>query len=236
MQHNPLSQNALKQQVGKAGAAYILEKVPEGSVLGIGTGSTVNYLIDALAEHPKFAGRYRGAVSTSAATTARLQACGMKVIDLNEVDTLPLYMDGADEIDGQGRMIKGGGGALTQEKVVAMVAQTFICLADASKRVEKLGAFALPIEVLPIAQRAITERLKGLGGMPTLRRTQKGEAYTTCHTNLILDVAELDIPDPIALENEINSWPGVVTVGLFARRGANSCLLAGEHGVELIHF
>ncbi len=236
MKSNQNAQNLLKQQVGQAGAEYMLEKVPAGAVLGIGTGSTVNYLIEALAKYPQHIQRYRGAVSTSDATTARLQACGIPIIDINEVEDLPLYMDGADEINAQGQMIKGGGGALTQEKIVAMVADVFICLADASKRVQQLGRFPLPIEVIPIAQRAITQKLKALGGMPTVRHTPQGAIYTTCHTNWIIDVAGLDIHDPIALETEINNWPGVVTVGLFARRAADSCLLAGEQGVQWVHF
>ncbi|WP_179404238.1 ribose-5-phosphate isomerase RpiA [Burkholderia guangdongensis] len=228
-----MTQDELKRLVGQAAADYVIQHVPEGSVIGVGTGSTANCFIDALATVKS---RYRGAVSSSVATTERLKAHGIAVFDLNEIESLQVYVDGADEIDASGAMIKGGGGALTREKIVASVADTFVCIADGSKRVPVLGAFPLPVEVVPMARTAIGRRIAALGGVPVLRVTKDGAPYITDNGNEILDVKGLRITEPRALEAQINGWPGVVTVGLFASRGANLCLLGTEHGVETIAY
>src|SRR6201996_8251718 len=228
-----MSQDELKQLVGQAAADYVNANVPQGSVIGVGTGSTANCFIDALAATRH---RYRGAVSSSLATTARLQSHGFKVLDLNEIDSLPVYVDGADEIDHSGAMIKGGGGALTREKIVASVSDVFVCIADASKRVQVLGQFPLPVEVVPMARTAIGRRIAALGGVPVVRVTKDGTPFITDNGNEIIDVKGLRIDDPRALEAQINSWPGVVTVGLFAARGADLCLLGTANGVETIEY
>ncbi|AOK29895.1 MULTISPECIES: ribose-5-phosphate isomerase RpiA [Burkholderia] len=228
-----MTQDELKRLVGEAAARYVIDNVPQGAVLGVGTGSTANCFIDALAA---FKDRYRGAVSSSVATTQRLKSHGIRVFDLNEVDALQVYVDGADEIDASGAMIKGGGGALTREKIVASVAETFVCIADASKRVPVLGRFPLPVEVVPMARTAVGRRLAALGGVPVLRVKPDGTPYVTDNGNEILDVKGLSIDDPRGLESTINAWPGVVTVGLFAARGADLCLLGTEHGVETIAY
>jgi ribose 5-phosphate isomerase A len=165
-----------------------------------------------------------------------LQQHGIKVFDLNDIESLPVYVDGADEIDPSGSMIKGGGGALTREKIVASVSDVFVCIADASKRVPTLGNFPLPVEIVPMARTAIGRRLMALGGVPVLRVTKDGAPYITDNGNEIIDVKGLKIGDPRMLEAEINGWPGVVTVGLFASRGADLCLLGGEQGVEAIDY
>lgn len=228
-----MTQDELKQLVGQAAADYVNANVPEGAVIGVGTGSTANCFIDALVATKQ---RYRGAVSSSLATTARLQSHGFKVLDLSEIDSLPVYVDGADEIDRSGAMIKGGGGALTREKIVASVSDVFVCIADATKRVDVLGQFALPIEVVPMARTAIGRRVTGLGGIPMVRVTKDGAPFITDNGNEIIDVKGLKISDPRGLEAQINAWPGVVTVGLFADRGANLCLLGTDTGVETIHY
>ena len=228
-----MTQDELKQLVGRAAADYVNANVPEGAIIGVGTGSTANCFIDALATSRP---RYRGAVSSSVATTARLQSHGFKVFDLNEIDSLPVYVDGADEIDASGAMIKGGGGALTREKIVASVADVFVCIADASKRVAVLGQFPLPVEVVPMARTAIGRRVTALGGVPVVRVTQDGTPFITDNGNEIIDVKTLKIADPLALEAQLNAWPGVVTVGLFAARGANVCLLGTPGGVERIDY
>ncbi|WP_042299115.1 ribose-5-phosphate isomerase RpiA [Paraburkholderia kururiensis] len=228
-----MTQDELKQLVGQAAADYVNANVPEGTVIGVGTGSTANCFIDALAATKH---RYRGAVSSSVATTARLQQHGIKVFDLNEIESLPVYVDGADEIDHGGAMIKGGGGALTREKIVASVADVFVCIADASKRVDVLGQFPLPIEVMPMARTAIGRRVAAIGGVPVLRVAKDGTPFITDNGKEILDVKGLAISDPCGLEAVINAWPGVVTVGLFAQRGADLCLLGTETGVETITY
>ena len=228
-----MTQDELKRLVGQAAADYVNTHVAEGAIIGIGTGSTANCFIDAIAGQKA---RYRGAVSSSVATTARLMQHGIKVFDLNEIESLPVYVDGADEIDPKGAMIKGGGGALTREKIVASVADIFVCIADASKRVPVLGGFPLPVEVVPMARTAIGRRLAALGGVPVLRVTQDGAPYITDNGNEILDVKNLAIDNPCAFEATVNGWPGVVTVGLFASRGADLCLLGTERGVETIDF
>jgi ribose 5-phosphate isomerase A len=228
-----MTQDELKRLVGQAAADYVNAHAQQGAVIGVGTGSTANCFIDAIAPNKN---RYRGAVSSSVATTARLQQHGIRVFDLNEVESVPIYVDGADEIDTTGAMIKGGGGALTREKIVASVSEVFVCIADASKRVDVLGRFPLPIEVVPMARTAIGRRVMGLGGVPVLRVRQDGTPYVTDNGNEIIDVKGLQIADPRGLEATINGWPGVVTVGLFANRGADLCLLGSDQGIETISY
>ena len=218
----------LKALVGRAALLY----VAPGSIVGVGTGSTVNCFIDALAD---LRGTIAGAVSSSEASSARLRSHGIEVIDANRVESIPVYIDGADEIDPRGHMIKGGGGALTREKIVADLAQRFICIADASKLVDTLGRFPLPVEVIPMASAQVARRLRALGGEPALRGGPAGPCLTDngCH---ILDVRGLVIADPLALESQINQWPGVVTVGLFARQRAALCLLGTAQGVRTLTF
>lgn len=224
-----MTQDELKAQVAQAAAEYVKEHVPAGAVLGVGTGSTANLFIDAVAA---FKERFSGAVSSSEASTRRLQQHGFQVLDLNEVDEIPVYVDGADEIDASGAMIKGGGGALTREKIVASVAGRFVCIADGSKQVEVMGAFPLPVEVIPMARAAVARKLAALGGQPRLRMTKEGGIYKTDNGNVILDVTGLRITSPKALEQQINQYPGVVTVGLFALRGADVLLLGTQDGVR----
>jgi len=215
-----MSQNRLKIEVAKAA----LKHVEDGMVLGIGTGSTVNAFIDQLAASGK---RLEAAVSSSDATTERLKAMGVKVVELNHSGDLELYIDGADEVDEHKRLIKGGGGALTREKIIAGASRKFICIVDESKCVPILGEFPLPVEVIPMARAFVARKLTGMGGRPELR-----EGFTTDNGNLILDVRKLDLVDPISVETAINQIPGVVTCGLFAQRGADIVLVASESGVE----
>ena len=219
-----MTQDELKVMVGQAATAY----VQAGSVIGVGTGSTVNCFIDALAAMPQ---RIRAAVSSSQASTERLRAQGIEVVDANSVESLAVYIDGADEIDHQGHMIKGGGAALTREKIVADLAQRFICIADESKLVDTLGAFALPVEVIAMAAAQVSRRLRALGGVPTLRA-----GVVTDNGCPIIDVRGLRITDPLAMEAEINQWPGVVCVGIFARHKASLCLLGTAQGVRTLTF
>lgn len=220
----PMSQDELKALAGKAALDYVVE----GSIVGVGTGSTVNKFIDALAEMKN---RIRGAVSSSEASTLRLQSHGIEVLDLNDVDDLPVYVDGADEINYYGYMIKGGGGALTREKIIAAQARQFICVADESKLVETLGYFPLPIEVIPMARAQIERRLLAMDALP---RWRKG--FVTDNGNHIIDVRGLKITNPQEMECMINQWAGVVTVGIFALQRANVCLLGRAHGVEVMRF
>jgi len=217
-----LNQDELKQAVARAAA----ERVEAGALVGVGTGSTVNFFIDELG---KIKSRIEGAVSSSEASTRRLQDHGIRVLDLNEVDDLPVYVDGADEITRRLHMIKGGGGALTREKIVAAVARRFVCIADESKLVAVLGKFPLPVEVVPMARSHVARRLVALGGQPVLR-----EGFTTDNGNVILDVRGLAITDPAELEGEINQITGVVTNGIFARRPADVLLLGSAAGVETL--
>ncbi len=219
-----MNQDQLKEAVGRAA----VEHVPRGCIVGVGTGSTVDRFIDALAAD---AGRVAAAVSSSERSTERLRAAGIRVLSANEVERLPVYIDGADEIDPRGCMIKGGGAALTREKIVADLAERFVCIADASKQVDRLGRFPLPVEVIPMASAQVARRLAALGGQPTLR-----EGVVTDNGGHILDVRGLHIDDPLALEGEINQWPGVVTVGIFARHRAQLCLLGTSEGVKTLHF
>ena len=224
----PLSQDELKAMVGRAALDYV---VP-GQVVGVGTGSTVNKFIDALAT---IKDRIPGAVSSSVASTERLQALGIKVFDANEVESLAVYIDGADEIDGQGHMVKGGGAALTREKIVAALAQQFVCIVDASKQVEALGRFPLPVEVIPMAAQRIARAFAARGGTATLR-LKDGQPLVTDNGQHILDVRGLSITDPLAFESEVNQWPGVVTVGVFAHQKAQVCLLAEPGGVRTLRY
>ncbi len=212
-----------QDELKKAAALAALDYVADNCVVGVGTGSTVNHFIDALATRRD---RLRGAVSSSDVSSRRLAGHGIRIIELAEVDSIPVYVDGADEIDGSFAMIKGGGGALTREKIVAAVAQRFVCICDASKRVETLGRFALPVEVIPMAKRHVARELTRLGGDVRLRA-----GFVTDNGNLILDVHGLDIRDPVALESEIDHIAGVVTNGVFARRPADVLLLAKPEGV-----
>jgi len=221
-----LTQDELKALVGQAALRYI---VP-GDIVGVGTGSTVNKFIDALAGVKE---QIRAAVSSSVASTQRLQAIGIPVLDANEVESLSVYVDGADEIDGLGYMVKGGGAALTREKIVAALAQRFICIADASKRVDVLGKFPLPVEVIPMAAKHIGRRFAALGGHATLR-LKNGAPLVTDNGQHILDVTGLAIADPLAFESDVNQWPGVVTVGVFAHQKASVCLLGTAQGVQTL--
>ena len=219
-----MTQDELKRLVAEAALAH----VPRGAVIGVGSGSTVNHFIDVLAEHP---GSIAGAVSSSAASTARLVARGLPVLDAGAVESLPLCVDGADEIDAAGCMIKGGGAALTREKIVADMSERFVCIADESKLVARLGRFPLPVEVIPMAAAQVTRRFAAIGG-----RAQRREGVVTDNGGHILDVHSLAIADPVALETEVNQWPGVVCVGIFARRRASVCLLGTAEGVRTLTF
>lgn len=223
-----LTQDELKALVGQAALQYI----EPGDIIGVGTGSTVNKFIDALAS---IKGQIRAAVSSSVASTERLQALGIPVVDANEVDHLSVYVDGADEIDGRGYMVKGGGAALTREKIVAALAQRFVCIVDASKRVDVLGNFPLPVEVIPMAAKQIVRRFAALGGKATLR-CKDGAPWVTDNGQHILDVTGLSIQDPLGFETEVNQWPGVITVGVFAHQKATVCLMATAEGVQTIAY
>ena len=223
-----MTQDELKQAVARAAIDY----VPEGEIIGVGTGSTANYFIDELG---RIKGRIKGAVASSEATAARLRSHGIAVLDLNEVESMSVYIDGADEITSQGAMIKGGGAALTREKNVASVAHKLVCNAHGSKLVGMLGAFPLPVEVIPMARAVVARKLAALGGEPRLR-LKDGQPLLTDNGCMIIDMVGLKIADPIALEAQINNIVGVVTVGLFAQRGANVALLGTEDGVKTLTF
>lgn len=223
-----MTQDELKTLVGQAALKYV---VP-GEIVGVGTGSTVNKFIDALAAMKD---RIPGAVSSSNASTARLQALGIRVFDANEVGELAVYIDGADEIDGRGHMVKGGGAALTREKIVAAQSRRFVCIADESKRVEVLGRFPLPVEVIPMATQRIVRQFQALGGAAKVR-LQDGKPLVTDNGQHILDVTGLQIRDPLGFETEVSQWPGVVTVGVFAHQKAAVCLLGTARGVETLEY
>ena len=223
-----LTQDELKALVGRAALDY----VPKGEIIGVGTGSTVNCFIDALAG---IKGDIRGAVSSSVASTERLRALGIAVLDSNDVEELAVYIDGADEIDPHGCMIKGGGGALTREKIGAAQSKRFVCIADASKRVDVLGAFPLPVEVIPMATRRIVRQFAALGGVAQVRE-KDGAPLVTDNGQHIVDVTGLRISEPMAFETEVSQWPGVVTVGVFAHQRADVCLLGTPTGVQTLNF
>jgi ribose 5-phosphate isomerase A len=219
-----MTQDELKALVGRAA----LEHVPDGAIVGVGTGSTVDCFIDALAA---VRGRVVGAVSSSERSTARLRSHGIEVLDAAAVERLPVYIDGADQIDGRGCMIKGGGAALTREKIVADLAARFVCIADESKLVDVLGAYPLPVEVISMAVPQVARRFAAMGGQATLR-----PGVLTDNGHPIVDVRGLRITDPAAMEAEVNQWPGVVTVGIFARHRAQVCLLGTAAGVRTLVF
>jgi len=215
-----MNQDELKRRVGEAALDY----VSPGSIIGVGTGSTVNCFIDSLV---KSGIRLKAAVSSSEATTRLLTSGGSRVVDLNETGGLDIYIDGADEFDPHRRLIKGGGGALTREKIVTAASKTFVCIADKSKQVSVLGKFPLPLEVIPMARSLVARQMAAMGGQPVLR-----EGFTTDNGNCILDVHNLDLTDPAAMEDAINNLAGVVTCGLFALRPADMVLMATEQGIE----
>jgi ribose 5-phosphate isomerase A len=217
-----MSQDDLKQAVAREAIRYVVDD----AVIGVGSGSTANFFIDELG---KVKNRIAGAVASSEKTAERLKRHGIRLLDLNGVDELPVYIDGADEITEHLAMIKGGGGALTREKVVAAVAKRFICIADESKLVPVLGKFPLPVEVIPMARAYVGRQMVRLGGQPKLR-----EGFTTDNGNIVLDVWGLSILNPVELETAINSVTGVVTSGLFARRGADVLLLGTKNGVRTL--
>ena len=223
-----LTQDELKTLVGQAALQYVVR----GEIVGVGTGSTVNKFIDALAT---LKDEIKGAVSSSVASTERLRACGIKVFETAEVDELSVYIDGADEIDHHGFMIKGGGAALTREKIVAAQSKKFICIADESKLVETLGAFPLPVEVIPMATARVTKQFAAIGGKAILRM-KEGQPLVTDNGQHIVDVTGLQIKDPLAFESTTSQWPGVVTVGLFAHQKAQVCLLGTASGVKTLTF
>jgi len=223
-----LTQDELKALVGQAALQYVVR----GEIVGVGTGSTVNKFIDALSTMKD---EIKGAVSSSVASTERLRACGIKVLQATEVDELSVYIDGADEIDHHGFMIKGGGAALTREKIVAAQSKRFVCIADESKLVETLGAFPLPVEVIPMATARVIKQFAAIGGKAILRM-KEGQPLVTDNGQHIVDVTGLQIKDPLAFESSISQWPGVVTVGVFAHQKAQVCLLGTASGVKTLTF
>ena len=223
-----MTQDELKALVGQAALNYV---VP-GEIVGVGTGSTVNKFIEALATMKD---QIKGAVSSSEASTLRLKALGIPVFDSNEVERLSVYIDGADEIDHQGHMVKGGGAALTREKIVAAQSAQFVCIADESKLVQALGAFPLPVEVIPMATARIVRQFHAMGASAEVR-LKEGQPLVTDNGQHIVDVKGLKIADPLAFESEVNNWPGVVTVGVFAHQKAAVCLLGTASGVRTLTF
>ena len=223
-----LTQDELKILVGQAALQYVVR----GQIVGVGTGSTVNKFIDALAT---IKDEIKGAVSSSVASTERLRACGIKVFEAADVDVLSVYIDGADEIDHNGFMIKGGGAALTREKIVAAQSKKFVCIADASKLVETLGAFPLPVEVIPMATARVIKQFAAMGSKAVVRM-KEGKPLVTDNGQHIVDVTGLQIKDPLAFESTISQWPGVVTVGVFAHQKAQVCLLGTANGVKTLTF
>ncbi|TXR54854.1 ribose-5-phosphate isomerase RpiA [Reinekea thalattae] len=221
-----MTQDELKQQVAQAALDYIKPEIQSDAIIGVGTGSTANYFIDALAQYQ---GQFKGAVASSEATAERLKQHHIDVFDMNEVESLTVYVDGADEVNKQLELIKGGGGALTREKIVASIAKSFVCIADESKAVEVLGGFALPVEVIPMARAAVARKLVKLGGQPIYR-----EGVVTDNGNDILDVHGLKITEAKQFEAELNAIVGVVTNGLFAQRPADVLLLATSEGVKTL--
>lgn len=219
-----MTQDERKAIVGHAALAHVVK----GEIVGVGTGSTINFFIDALAQ---LKGEIKGAVSSSERSSERLRALGIPVLDANQITHLPVYIDGADEIDPQGCMIKGGGAALTREKIVADLAERFICIVDVSKQVPVLGHFPLPVEVIPMAAAQVARKLIALGGNPILRA-----GVVTDNGGHILDVHGLSITDPAGMEAQINQWPGVICNGIFARNKASICLLGSELGVETLRW
>lgn len=223
-----MTQDELKALVGQAALQY----VTPGEIVGVGTGSTVNKFIEALATMKD---RVPGAVSSSEASSARLRAIGIPVLEANEVGDIGVYIDGADEIDPRGHMVKGGGAALTREKIVAAQSRRFVCIADESKLVQALGAFPLPVEVIPMATARVVRQFAALGGQARVR-LKDGAPLVTDNGQHIVDVTGLKITDPLSFESEVNQWPGVVTVGVFAHQKASVCLLGTASGVRTLTF
>jgi ribose 5-phosphate isomerase A len=223
-----VTQDELKALVGQAALQYVVA----GEIVGVGTGSTVNKFIDALAA---IKGGIPGAVSSSNASTERLRALGIRVFDANEVGEIAVYIDGADEIDGRGFMIKGGGAALTREKIVAAQSRRFVCIADESKLVEVLGRFPVPVEIIPMAAQRLVRQFAAMGGVASVRM-KDGKPLVTDNGQQILDVAGLQIREPLDFETEVSQWPGVVTVGVFAHQKAAVCLLGTASGVKTLDF
>lgn len=223
-----MTQDELKALVGQAALQYVVA----GEIVGVGTGSTVNKFIDALAT---MKGSIPGAVSSSVASTERLKALGIPVFDANDVGEIAVYIDGADEIDPRGNMIKGGGAALTREKIVAAQSRRFICIADESKLVEALGRFPVPVEVIPMASQRVIRQFQAMGGQARVR-LKDGQPLVTDNGQHILDVSGLSIADPLQFESDVNQWPGVVTVGVFAHQKAAVCLLGTTSGVKTLAF
>ena len=217
-----MTQDEMKRKAAEAAMQYVVHD----EIVGVGTGSTVNHFIDCLAE---IKGKIKGAVSSSVASTERMEKLGIKVYDLNSVDSIPVYIDGADESNHYLSLIKGGGGALTREKIIAGASDKFVCIADESKLVDIMGKFPLPVEVIPMARSYIARKLVKLGGRPVWR-----DNFTTDNGNVILDVYDLEIMEPIKTENDINSWAGVVTCGLFANRGADVLILGTAEGAKIV--
>ena len=226
-----LTQDQLKQAVAVAAVEHVRPFFDQHAIIGVGTGSTADLFIDALAAHKE---RFAGAVASSERSAVRLRGHGIRVVDLNEVSSLPVYVDGADEVTPQLAMLKGGGGALTREKIVAAVAQRFVCIADGSKLVEQLGRFPLPIEVIPMARAQVARHLTALGGEARLRGVVDGKPFITDNGNVILDVHGLRISDPVAFETLLDGIVGIVASGLFARRGADVLLLGTADGVSTL--
>ncbi len=223
-----MTQDELKTLVGQAALQYVIP----GEIVGVGTGSTVNKFIDALAS---LKDQIPGAVSSSEASTARLKALGIAVFEANAVGDIAVYIDGADEIDAQGFMVKGGGAALTREKIVAAQSRRFVCIADESKLVKTLGAFPLPVEVIPMASARLVRQFAALGGQARVR-LKDGVPLVTDNGQHILDVTGLQITEPLAFESSVNQWPGVVSVGVFAHQKASVCLLGTASGVKTLSF
>ena len=217
-----MTQDEMKRKAAEAAMAYVVED----EIVGVGTGSTVNHFIDCLAG---IKGKIKGAVSSSEASTKLMKEKGIQVLELNNVDYIPVYIDGADESNHNLSLIKGGGGALTREKIIAGASEKFVCIADESKLVDILGKFPLPVEVIPMARSYIARKLVALGGRPVWR-----ENFITDNGNYILDIHDMDIMEPIKMENEINSWAGVVTCGLFANRGADVLILGTPDGAKTV--
>ncbi len=221
-----MSAESSQDDLKRAAAEAAMAEIEDGQIVGVGTGSTVNHFIDLLGENKH---RIDGAVSSSEASTARLKALGIQVLELNFTGDIEIYVDGADEATRNLQLIKGGGAALTREKIVAEAAKRFICIADSSKLVDRLGAFPLPVEVIPMARSLVARKLVQLGGQPEWR-----EGVTTDNGGLILDVYNLDLTDAATMETKINQIPGVITCGLFAHRGADKLILGTDNGVEVI--
>ena len=231
-----MNQDEQKALVAKAAVSLILQELPKDQIIGIGTGSTVNFFIDALSAHADY---FKGVVSSSQASTTRLFDKGFTVIDANEADQLMVYVDGADEINPQGYMLKGGGGALTREKIVASMSRRFICICDSSKEVAVLGKFPLPIEVIPLASHHIQQHLEREYGVQAVLRTVKNDpsqVFVTDNQGWILDVHHFQIHDPVAIESALNQIPGIICNGIFATHRANTLIISDQEAIRTIHF